>query len=69
MVKANEIDLVYCPTSEMVAGILTKGIAKPQFEELRSKLGLTIGEAVEIGDCNGNRCASGSHVTEPEIKL
>ena len=35
-----EIDIVYCPTKEMVADILTKPLARPAFEEHVKALGL-----------------------------
>ena len=39
-VSENTIELVYCPTSEMTADILTKAIPKDQFIFLREKMGL-----------------------------
>ena len=39
-VSDNTIKLVYCPTSEMTADLLTKTIPKDQYEYLREKLGL-----------------------------
>lgn len=41
--KAHEegiIDIVYCPTSEMVADLLTKPIPRGQFEKLRTLMGM-----------------------------
>jgi hypothetical protein len=38
LVANNQIVLVYCPTSEMVADLFTKNLAKPVFEYLRYKL-------------------------------
>ena len=41
--KAQEegvIDIVYCPTSEMVADLLTKPIPRGQFEKLRTLMGM-----------------------------
>ena len=35
-----EIDIVYCPTKEMVTDILTKPLARPAFEEHVKMLGL-----------------------------
>ena len=40
-VEKKDIELVYCPTDEMVADILTKGLPKPKFEELRSSMGVS----------------------------
>lgn len=34
------IDLCYCPTSEMVADILTKPLSRGQFEKLRLAMGM-----------------------------
>ena len=34
------VRLMYCPTKEMLADILTKALARDQFEHLRGKLGL-----------------------------
>ena len=39
-VQAGTITLEYCQTKQMLADILTKPLPKPQFEELRKKLGL-----------------------------
>ena len=38
MVRDNQISLEYIPTATMIADILTKALAKPRFEELRSRL-------------------------------
>ena len=41
--KAHEegiIDIVYCPTSDMVADLLTKPIPRGQFEKLRTLMGM-----------------------------
>lgn len=40
-VAEQKIHLEYCQTNEMIADILTKGLARPQFEKLRSELGVT----------------------------
>jgi hypothetical protein len=37
-VERNEITIKYCNTTEMIADIFTKALAKPQFEYLKSKL-------------------------------
>ncbi len=34
------IDVVHCGTDEMAADIMTKPLAKPLFEKMRSKLGV-----------------------------
>ena len=34
------VDFVYCPTSEMVADLLTKPIPYGQFEKLRALMGM-----------------------------
>ena len=45
------INLIYCPTNEMLADLLTKALPKPLFEELRGKLGLN--SAIKW-ECYGN---------------
>ena len=35
------VELKYCPTKEMVAGMVTKGLPKEQFTTLRSMAGVT----------------------------
>ena len=40
-VEKEDIELVYCPTDRMVADILTKGLPRPKFDELRSLMGIT----------------------------
>ena len=37
---SNEIRVIYCPTGDMVADIMTKGLAKLSFEKLRDLLGV-----------------------------
>jgi len=39
-ISEKKIQLDYCPTNEMIADILTKSLARPQFEKLRSGLGV-----------------------------
>ena len=39
-VESKEIDVVHCPTGDMIADILTKGIPRIQFEKLRSLMGV-----------------------------
>ena len=40
-VQQNSIKLVYCPTSMMVADVLTKPVYQETFQRLRSRMGLT----------------------------
>ena len=39
-VESKEIDVIHCPSSDMVADVLTKGIPRVQFEKLRGLLGV-----------------------------
>ena len=39
-VNDGEVKLTYCPTQEMVADILTKGITQQQFRNLRQRAGM-----------------------------
>ena len=39
-VVSNELSVVYCPTEEMVADTLTKGLGRFQFEKFRDMLGI-----------------------------
>ena len=39
-VAKGNVQLQYCPTSEMTADILTKGLSRDNFEKLRSKSGV-----------------------------
>ena len=41
MVEAGRIKLSYCPTEDMIADILTKGLSMKQFEKLRELAGVT----------------------------
>ncbi|KAF2358692.1 hypothetical protein FHG87_010554 [Trinorchestia longiramus] len=40
LVRKKEIDLVYCPSNDMLADIFTKGLSAEKFSRLRSKLGV-----------------------------
>ena len=42
-VESGEVTIEYCPTQDMLADIMTKPIAAPQFAALRSKLGILVG--------------------------
>ncbi|KAF2345948.1 hypothetical protein FHG87_023296, partial [Trinorchestia longiramus] len=39
-----EIDLVYCPSNDMLANIFTKGLSGEKFSRLRRKLGVVFFE-------------------------
>ena len=39
-VTANEINVVYCPTEDMAADIMTKGLTKFSFQKLINMLGV-----------------------------
>ena len=39
-VKQNTISVKYCPSENMIADIMTKGLHKVTFEQLRDKLGV-----------------------------
>ena len=39
-VTSNEIIVDYCPTQDMVADIMTKGLSKVTFEKFRNSLGV-----------------------------
>ena len=41
-IENETIQLEYSPTDEMIADVLTKGLSRPQFEKLRSKLGVKL---------------------------
>ena len=40
-IENNKIDLKFCPTKDMLANILTKGLSRKLFERFRAVLGLT----------------------------
>ncbi|KAF2344297.1 hypothetical protein FHG87_024947, partial [Trinorchestia longiramus] len=40
LVRNKEIDLVYCPSNDMLADIFTKGLSAEKFSRLRCKLGV-----------------------------
>ncbi|CAI5721435.1 unnamed protein product [Peronospora destructor] len=46
-VEKNQVVLQYCPTQDMLADIMTKAIAAPQFTSLRTKLGITVAVAAD----------------------
>ena len=39
-VEKEIIEVVYCPTAEMIADTLTKGVAKPKFVKFREAIGV-----------------------------
>ena len=39
-IKNKQIELRYCPTGDMVADSLTKGLPTPSFEKFRSEMGV-----------------------------
>ena len=39
-VQSGELKVLHCPTSDMTADILTKGLARVQFQKLRDALGV-----------------------------
>ena len=43
------VELKYCPTEEMVADMLTKGLAKEQFQKLRLMAGVTMYQNLSSG--------------------
>ena len=41
-IESSEVKLIYCPTDQMKADILTKALPGPKFVSMREMLGLTI---------------------------
>lgn len=39
-VQAGELEILYCPTGDMVADMMTKGLGRVQFQKLRDALGV-----------------------------
>ena len=39
-VNLNTISVKYCPTEDMIADVMTKGLSKTVFEKFRNKLGV-----------------------------
>lgn len=39
-VNLNIISVKYCPTEDMIADVMTKGLSKTVFEKFRNKLGV-----------------------------
>ena len=39
-VASNEIEIVYCPTDDMIADVMTKPLSKEKFEKFRLLLGV-----------------------------
>uniref|UniRef100_A0AAV1UIR5 Uncharacterized protein n=1 Tax=Peronospora matthiolae TaxID=2874970 RepID=A0AAV1UIR5_9STRA len=63
-VEKNQVVLQYCPTQDMLADIMTKAIAAPQFTILRTKLGITVDVATESSGSvlkEMTRHANGNH--------
>ena len=48
-VEKKAVELKYCPTEEMVADMLTKGLAKEQFQKLRPLAGVTTYQNLSSG--------------------
>ena len=40
LVKSNKIELKYCQSKDMIADIMTKGIGRIQFNNLRTMIGM-----------------------------
>ena len=59
-VEKNQAVLQYCPTQDMLADIMTKAIAAPQFITIWTKLGITVAVAAE---------SSGSVIEEADRQL
>uniref|UniRef100_A0AAV1UQR4 Uncharacterized protein n=1 Tax=Peronospora matthiolae TaxID=2874970 RepID=A0AAV1UQR4_9STRA len=63
-VEKNQVVLQYYPTQDMLADIMTKAIAAPQFTILRTELGITVGVATESSGSvvkEATRHANGDH--------
>ena len=39
-VTSGELNIIYCPTENMLADIMTKGLGRPKFEQFRKMLGV-----------------------------
>ena len=48
LVSNGSVELQYCPTSEMLADVLTKGLAQQQFSTLRRKAGIVTQDCSEL---------------------
>ena len=56
-VEKKSMRLEYCPTEEMIADVLTKGLSKHRFEKLRGACGVNQNiNSVSFGICNEGRC-------------
>ena len=40
IIEKNIVTLKYCPTGDMIADTLTKGLPKPAFEKFRAEMGV-----------------------------
>jgi hypothetical protein len=41
-VEDNQVDLIYCPTEDMIADLLTKQLPKEKYEKFISMMGMEI---------------------------
>ena len=48
-VEKGVVEIKYCPTKEMIANIMTKGLPKEQFTKLRSMAGVTTLQGLNSG--------------------